>query len=318
VGEFVSEVRALGLLEETALIIASDHGEEFLDHGRMVHTQIYDESLRVPLLVLHPRGPSGRRVESLVGLADLAPTALDLLGAATPLANGDSGRPPPGGQDPGPADWCSGRSLAGLLAGEDEPLESTAYAESWGDLDRTLYWRSEDGFFQLLRFEPWFDGDGYWISRSFELDWDGSQLSFEIMSFHEPRQVQVFVDGARFRALEVGPGWRRVRLEPPGHSPVGRVRLVANGCVSPASVGESEDARCLSFKVRGTSLARLELYDLSVDRRQQVDLAGRLPEMRDGLATLLASFLSDRLAEPKTAELPPDVERRLRSLGYLR
>jgi arylsulfatase len=72
-----------GLLERTVLIVTADHGEAFWEHGHIGHNvQVYDEQARVPLLIRLPKaaGLAGRRVASLVDLADLAPTILDALG----------------------------------------------------------------------------------------------------------------------------------------------------------------------------------------------------------------------------------------------
>jgi len=60
-GDFVVNVERMGRLDEIALVITSDHGEEFTEHGRLAHTQLYDENLRVPLLVLHLGAQAGRR-----------------------------------------------------------------------------------------------------------------------------------------------------------------------------------------------------------------------------------------------------------------
>jgi arylsulfatase A-like enzyme len=87
-GEIVRASAALGrLLERLAgaaplTVVTSDHGEEFEEHGRMGHGQtLYDEVLRVPLIVHWPgRVPPGRRA-GIVSLLDLAPTLMDLAGA---------------------------------------------------------------------------------------------------------------------------------------------------------------------------------------------------------------------------------------------
>ena len=76
------------LLEEfddnTMIIITSDHGEEFWDHGGFEHGHsVYDELIRVPLLIKIP-GYAHEKVHSQVRLMDLAPTILDVLGISIP------------------------------------------------------------------------------------------------------------------------------------------------------------------------------------------------------------------------------------------
>src|SRR5262249_29012594 len=53
---------ALGLSEDTIVVVTADHGEEFQEHGRLTHgSHLYEESIRVPLVVVGPGIPRGRR-----------------------------------------------------------------------------------------------------------------------------------------------------------------------------------------------------------------------------------------------------------------
>jgi arylsulfatase A-like enzyme len=69
------------------VVVTSDHGEEFGEHGKMgwhSHT-LYDELLRVPLLVKLPKGMrAGTTVEETVRGIDIAPTVLAALGRSLP------------------------------------------------------------------------------------------------------------------------------------------------------------------------------------------------------------------------------------------
>ena len=83
--------RLLAFLEEsgralnTLVVITSDHGEEFMEHGRLGHfLTTYQQSLRVPLLMRGPGVPSGVRVEMPVSLVDLPPTLLGMAGLEVP------------------------------------------------------------------------------------------------------------------------------------------------------------------------------------------------------------------------------------------
>ncbi len=66
----------------TLTIFSSDHGEEFLDHGRFGHGRtLYEESVRVPLVVVLPDGRhAGRRIQTPVSLLDVIPSMADVLG----------------------------------------------------------------------------------------------------------------------------------------------------------------------------------------------------------------------------------------------
>ncbi|MEE2828351.1 MAG: sulfatase-like hydrolase/transferase [Myxococcota bacterium] len=89
-GRLLQYLRARGLDESTVIVVTSDHGEEFGEHGGFGHgTQLYDESIRVPLLVSlpvqndlkrPPRHEPGRMLDP-VRLIDVAPTLTDLAGA---------------------------------------------------------------------------------------------------------------------------------------------------------------------------------------------------------------------------------------------
>ncbi|MFH1789239.1 MAG: sulfatase [Candidatus Altiarchaeota archaeon] len=80
-GQFIGELVRYGLLNNTLIIVTSDHGEEFLEHGHFDHVRtLYDELVRVPLIVWAPTLPEGRRVSKQVMLVDVMPTVLDLLG----------------------------------------------------------------------------------------------------------------------------------------------------------------------------------------------------------------------------------------------
>jgi arylsulfatase A-like enzyme len=75
--------------DHTAIIVTSDHGEAFAEHGMIRHGfELWEELVRVPLIVRVPGVPP-RRIEARRSAIDLAPTILDLCGAPTP-SNVDS------------------------------------------------------------------------------------------------------------------------------------------------------------------------------------------------------------------------------------
>lgn len=86
---YVEGLRALGTLERTILVVVSDHGEEFLEHGFADHAwNLHGETLRVPLLIWAPGLIAPGRPDGLVSTYDLAPTLLALLGITGPEASG--------------------------------------------------------------------------------------------------------------------------------------------------------------------------------------------------------------------------------------
>jgi arylsulfatase A-like enzyme len=79
VGELLATLEDAGVEDRTILIVCSDHGEEFLDHGGVNHGRtLYEEMVRVPLLIRLP-GAAPREIDLPVSLLDVAPTLVELL-----------------------------------------------------------------------------------------------------------------------------------------------------------------------------------------------------------------------------------------------
>jgi len=298
--EFFVGLDELGLRDSVTVIITSDHGEEFLEHGKLVHEQVYHEGLHVPLMVLRP-GHGARRVPTLVQSIDLAPTIYELAGI--PVAARPS---------------MSGRSLVPLLDGDGAHLGRDAYAEAFVTGDRAVYRQTDEGLFQYVRRAPRQAEDGVWVSRSTSLETFSPELAFWAMSYHEPRVLRIAVDGkpAFTEPLDVAGRWVRVSLPRDGKKK--RVELESASCVSPASVGASEDARCLSFQLKGLLPSRSELYDVTRDPLSKADLSSARSDLGAKLAARLDEIRFHPVAKPVPAPLTPEQEERLRALGYLR
>jgi arylsulfatase A-like enzyme len=84
VGHLLAALDGAGLRDSTIVIVTSDHGEAFWEHGLHGHHQLYEQLLHVPLIVRAPGGPAGVRRPDLVGLVDLMPSLLALLGLPVP------------------------------------------------------------------------------------------------------------------------------------------------------------------------------------------------------------------------------------------
>lgn len=95
-GALLEELARSGRLDDTAVIVTSDHGEELGDHGRFEHAlgRVWDECVHVPLIVRPPGGvapdldPAARRPRVPVTSLDVAPTILAWAGAADPSLPG--------------------------------------------------------------------------------------------------------------------------------------------------------------------------------------------------------------------------------------
>ena len=83
--ELIEMIDAQGLMDDTLIVIVSDHGEEFLEHGTWEHGKnLYAETLDVPLIMRFPDQGHGLRVEKVVEHIDIMPTILDWLGLPIP------------------------------------------------------------------------------------------------------------------------------------------------------------------------------------------------------------------------------------------
>lgn len=106
------------IIDRTLLVVTSDHGEEFLDHGYFGHgLTLYDEALKVPLIMRFPLMlPENTRVKGQVQLLDVFSTILELVGL-------DSSQYPLGGRD-----------LLGMIhAGVADPVPMIAETSMSGD-----------------------------------------------------------------------------------------------------------------------------------------------------------------------------------------
>ena len=82
VGEVLSELERLGLVENSVIVVMSDHGEAFGEHGRLGHVDtIYEETARIPLAVHFPEacGVAPGRRSGIISTIDLMPTFLDMF-----------------------------------------------------------------------------------------------------------------------------------------------------------------------------------------------------------------------------------------------
>jgi arylsulfatase A-like enzyme len=85
IGRLLMLLERLGHVDDTIIILTSDHGEEFLDHGGVLHAKTqYEEVMRVPLIIRGPGVPAGVRVSQTVSLVDVMTTVLALAGVPLP------------------------------------------------------------------------------------------------------------------------------------------------------------------------------------------------------------------------------------------
>jgi arylsulfatase A-like enzyme len=103
IGRLIAYLKESGRYDNTIIAVIADHGQGLGDHGWAAHRILYQEQIRVPLIVRAPGAEQKPSVSELVRSVDVAPTLLDYAGIEAP-------------------EGMSGRSLRPLMeGGADEP-----------------------------------------------------------------------------------------------------------------------------------------------------------------------------------------------------
>ncbi len=85
IGRLLDELKARDLYDDTLIIVTADHGEAFYEHGHWQHTvSLYDEIIRIPLVVKWPGNLPTGRAKTLASQTDIFPTVLRAAGIDPP------------------------------------------------------------------------------------------------------------------------------------------------------------------------------------------------------------------------------------------
>jgi len=85
VEELFAFLRGEHVVDDTLVALTADHGEEFLEHGQVMHGRtLHQELVHIPLILVGPRVPAGVQVQGDASTVDVMPTALSLLGVPVP------------------------------------------------------------------------------------------------------------------------------------------------------------------------------------------------------------------------------------------
>ena len=118
IAAILAALEETGELADTIVVITSDHGDEFFDHGNRHHARsLYNELVRIPLIITVP-GATPQVIDTPVSMIDIGATLLDLIGASRP-----------GGQN--------GRSLAPAVLGTGPAPDRTVLSELIADRNIT-------------------------------------------------------------------------------------------------------------------------------------------------------------------------------------
>ena len=110
IGEILGKLEEKGLLENTAVIYTSDHGEQLGYHGMWWKCCMFEQSAHIPMMIYHP-DIAAKKISDSVSIADLLPTMCGMLGVEAPSD-------------------CDGQSLYGLMRdGRDPGRRDYAFSE---------------------------------------------------------------------------------------------------------------------------------------------------------------------------------------------
>ncbi|MFN0243399.1 MAG: sulfatase [Planctomycetota bacterium] len=158
IGELVGDLERAGVLDDTLVIVTSDHGESLGEQGLWEHNHMAQTNLRVPLVMSWPpKLPANTRVKALVDQIDVFPTTCELAGLELPAAA--TAR-----------DHVDGASLLPLVRGEVERVRRYSFAENgthssiqderWKLVIRRRYLRAKDAASAVDCWKKSFDREG--------------------------------------------------------------------------------------------------------------------------------------------------------------
>jgi len=321
-GGFLDVLEEEGLAREAALVVTSDHGEEFLEHGDLEHAfgKVFDPNVRVPLVVRPPRagaaGSGGRRLEVPVSGIDVAPTLLELaelphddLPGRSLLELASAGDPSSGGR------WRRAVLVHGLPASPN-PRE-TWFRLDTADRRLVLERRLADGRQELFRYDPAARRVGPWppaeapgkgasplLRLAALLSWLETDGLFTRLPDDARRLAVPEASRVRPRAAWTGRRWQTLEEEA-APAPVELDAAGPHFLVFDLAAGPGAWELLLD---RG---AGLEPFRLSAQRRPPWD------PFLDALPPAGAVLPTAAARRGGTVELDEDAARELRALGYL-
>lgn len=137
------------------VLVTADHGESFGEHGIYYRRELYDPSLRVPMILATPEGgPRGVRVSEQVRLTDVAPTLLEALGVERDLAGEGVSLLP---LARGSKSTLPGPSISAIYPSNADPYQRFLLAV------RNGRWKS------IWRKQGWANSDALWAPEGREL-----------------------------------------------------------------------------------------------------------------------------------------------------
>jgi len=143
VGRLREDLEAWGLSDDTIIVVTSDHGTEFFEHGGKGHrSTLYDELIRIPLVIWYPARLEARHVSAQTRSIDVGPTLLELADLPAPTG-------------------IMGHSLLSLASGRELDFDNAAISELYSVGQRLRSVRALESKFLVDENDPeperWYD-----------------------------------------------------------------------------------------------------------------------------------------------------------------
>jgi len=203
-----------GRLDDSLVIVTSDHGESFGEHGEQTHSLfVYEATQHVPMIVQFPnRAHAGKRSPATARHIDIVPTVLSVLGVDT-------------------SEPLVGRSLLSAVEAEEPAWMTESYAEAILPQDQfgwsPLFALEQDGFKYIAAPRP----------ELYDLRQDQHERT-DLSGLHE-EQTATMADTLEAMLAKIDPA-------PTSHdemSPATRAQLAALGYINPESIREEDRGR---------------------------------------------------------------------------
>jgi hypothetical protein len=311
IGRLMQTLKNKNMYSNSIIIITSDHGEEFFEHGNCEHgNSLYDEVLKVPLIIRLP-DKIHKTIVEIANQVDILPTILSLLKKPIP------------------------KDIEGInLLDNKRNFNLLSYAElSVSKITlisiRTLKHKLIEGYAGHLSNEP----NYRWFEEKATIKTGDDSLELIIDSFYKNRMIQVSSNGEQITKFEITTGKQVFNIPLPGSNRKRDITIKSlTPCQVPKQLGINEDDRCLAFRIfnsRNVNVKDIrsgrdykEYYSLSEDPGETNNLYNRRKYKKTivNLRKKLKKYLMGRstwLNKKRPAKLNQEQIKALKTLGYI-
>lgn len=228
IGNLIRVLKKKNMYSNSIIIITSDHGEEFFEHGDLSHGMtLYEEQLRVPLIIRLPHRVH-REIYKIANQVDIGPTILSLLKIPVPQ-------------------YMDGHDIL------DEKAAERRYSFAELDLDTNIIFsiqNMKNKFLEVVSLPDLNPNNSHWFKQKAIIATGEDSLELIIDSLHKERFIRVLANGNPVEKLKITPLKQTFNIRLPELD--GKKTIVIRSltpCQVPKILGMNRDTRCLSFRI---------------------------------------------------------------------